>query len=86
MGKQSLANGSDPLLVAIESHWRSGTEAQVKDLLAEVMDFISGSIGNETIWVGQYGLKVFENAPLVDRLPESVLQADDSVIPALTES
>lgn len=86
VGKQSIANGSDPLLVAIEGHWRTGTEAQVKDLLAEVMDFISGSIGNETTWVGQYGLKVFENSPLVERLPESVLQADGGVAPAPAES
>jgi uncharacterized protein (DUF2164 family) len=76
VGKQSLANGSDPLLVAIEQYWRTGTEGLVKDLLAEVMDFISGSVGQENTWVGQYGLKVFENAALAERLPESVLQAD----------
>lgn len=76
VGKQSLENGSDPLLVAIEQYWRTGTEGLVKDLLAEVMDFISGSVGQENTWVGQYGLKVFENAALAERLPESVLQAD----------
>ncbi|EIV3811513.1 TPA: hypothetical protein ACS29V_003953 [Klebsiella oxytoca] len=86
VGKQSIANGSDPLLVAIEGHWRTSTEALVKELLAEVMDFISGSVGQESTWVGQYGLKVFENAPLIERLPESVLQADGGVAPAPTES
>ncbi|AOO60011.1 hypothetical protein AN237_26005 (plasmid) [Raoultella ornithinolytica] len=87
VGKQSIANGSDPLLIAIEQYWRTGTETLVKDLLAEVMDFISGSIASDTTWVGQYGLKVFENRALAERLPESVLQADGgAAAPAPTES
>lgn len=87
VGKQSIANGSDPLLVAIEQYWRTGTEALVKDLLSEVMDFISGSVGQENTWVGQYGLKVFESRPLAERLPESILQADGgAAAPAPTES
>ncbi|HBQ0110899.1 TPA: hypothetical protein RSR92_000030 [Klebsiella pneumoniae] len=78
IGKQSISNGSDPLLIAIEEYWRINTEALVKDLLTEVMEFVAGSIGQENTWVGQYGLKVFENAALTERLPESVLQADGS--------
>ncbi|MDQ4328351.1 hypothetical protein RBU32_18340 [Klebsiella michiganensis] len=76
VGKQSISNGSDPLLIAIEEYWRINTEALVKDLLTEVMEFVAGSVGQENTWVGQYGLKVFENAALAERLPESVLQAD----------
>nr|WP_220384614.1 hypothetical protein [Klebsiella pneumoniae] len=78
VGKQSISNGSDPLLIAIEEYWRINTEALVKDLLTEVMEFVAGSVGQENTWVGQYGLKVFENAALAERLPESVLQADGS--------
>ncbi|HBS2642505.1 TPA: hypothetical protein QH556_003947 [Klebsiella variicola] len=78
IGKQSISNGSDPLLIAIEEYWRINTEALVKDLLTEVMEFVAGSVGQENTWVGQYGLKVFENAALTERLPESVLQADGS--------
>ena len=84
VGKQSVANGSDPLLVAIEQHWRTETEVKAKDLLADVMEFIAGSVGQENTWVGQYGLKVFENEPLVERLPESVLQADGGAKSAST--
>ncbi|EKP1128701.1 TPA: hypothetical protein M2O93_003465 [Klebsiella pneumoniae] len=76
VGKQSISNGSDPLLIAIEEYWRINTEALVKDLLTEVMEFVAGSVGQENTWVGQYGLKVFENAALAERLPESLLQAD----------
>lgn len=86
VGKQSIASGSDPLLVAIEQYWRTDTDTKVKDLLADVMEFIAGSLGQESTWVGQYGLKVFENEPLSACLPESVLQADDGTAPAPTET
>ena len=69
-------NGSDPLLVAIENYWRQNTEAVVSDLLTDVADFIAGGINNNSTYIGFNGLKVFENQPLAERLPESVLQAD----------
>lgn len=48
----------------------------VKGLIAEVTDFIAGNINSVSTWIGQFGMKVFENQPLDERLPESVLQAD----------
>ncbi|HID4503072.1 TPA: hypothetical protein ACXEWC_002427 [Klebsiella pneumoniae] len=76
VGEQFISNGSDPLLVAIETYWRQSTEAVAKELLAEVTDFISENINLSSTWIGQFGMKVFENQPLAERLPESVLQAD----------
>ena len=71
-----VSNGSDPLLVAIENYWRQSTDVVVKGLIAEVTDFIAGNINSVSTWIGQFGMKVFENQPLDERLPESVLQAD----------
>ncbi|VUS88265.1 hypothetical protein SB6416_05569 [Klebsiella pasteurii] len=76
VGEQMTKNGSDPLLVAIENYWRQSTEAVVSDLLTDVADFIAGGINNNSTYIGFNGLKVFENQPLAERLPESVLQAD----------
>ena len=76
VGEQSVSNGSDPLLVAIENYWRQSTDVVVKGLIAEVTDFIAGNINSVSTWIGQFGMKVFENQPLDERLPESVLQAD----------
>ncbi|EPY4590959.1 hypothetical protein ACXDLC_000863 [Klebsiella variicola] len=76
VGEQSVSNGSDPLLVEIENYWRQSTDVVVKGLIAEVTDFIAGNINSVSTWIGQFGMKVFENQPLDERLPESVLQAD----------
>ncbi len=45
VGEQSIGNGSDPLLVAIEN-WRQSTDVVVKGLIAEVTDFIAGNINS----------------------------------------
>ncbi|SXD95398.1 hypothetical protein [Klebsiella quasivariicola] len=82
VGEQSVSNGSDPLLVAIESHWRQSTDTVVKGLIDEVTDFIAGNINSVSTWIGQYGMKVMEGVPLTERLPESVLQADGQVATA----
>ena len=73
VSEQSISNGSDPLLVAIENYWRQSTDVVVKGLIAEVTDFIAGTINSVSTWIGQIGMKV-----LAERLPESVLQADGS--------
>lgn len=86
VGEQMIVNGSDPLLVAVENYWRGSVESATKSLLAETMEFIAGNISSASTWVGQYGIKVFENVPLAERLPESVLQADGGVAPAPTET
>ncbi|MGN2428618.1 hypothetical protein [Klebsiella electrica] len=87
VGEQTIKNGSDPLLVAIENYWRQNTDPVVKGLIGEVTDFIAGNINSISTWIGQFGMKVFENEPLAVRLPESVLQADGgAVAPAPTES
>ncbi len=46
VGEQSISNGSDPLLVAIENYWRQSTDVVVKGLIAEVTDFIAGNINS----------------------------------------
>lgn len=76
VGEQMTKNGSDPLLVAIENYWRQNTEAVVGGLLADVADFIAGSVNQSSTWIGFNGLKVFENEPLEARIPEAVLLAD----------
>ena len=53
-----------------------GEQSVSKGLIAEVTDFIAGNINSVSTWIGQFGMKVFENQPLDERLPESVLQAD----------
>lgn len=76
VGEQMVSNGSDPLLVALESYWRQNTEAVVTGLLVDVGDFIAGHISQSSTFLGFNGLKVFENEPLPARIPEDVLQAD----------
>ncbi|MFO6295622.1 hypothetical protein, partial [Pseudomonas aeruginosa] len=44
----------------------------------DVADFMAGNINSVSTWIVQFGMKVFENQPLAERLPESVLQADGS--------
>ncbi|KMK08169.1 hypothetical protein ABW06_24830 [Pluralibacter gergoviae] len=76
VGEQSIKDGSDPLLVAIESYWRSNTQAVVGQLMSDVLEFIAGNVSQGTTWLGFNGLSVFENEPLANRIPENVLDAD----------
>ena len=76
VGEQSIKDGSDPLLVAIENYWRQNTQAVVGQLMNDVLEFIAGNVSQGTTWLGFNGLKVFENEPLENRIPESVLNAD----------
>lgn len=76
VGEQTISNGSDALLVALESYWRQSTETVVTGLLLDVGDFIAGHISQSSTFLGFNGLKVFENEPLAARIPEDVLQAD----------
>ena len=76
VGEQRIADGSDPLLVAIENYWRENPEKVINDLMTEVMDFISGGISQSATWIGQYGMKIFENESITSRLPMRVLEVD----------
>ncbi|AIR01958.1 hypothetical protein LG71_19570 [Pluralibacter gergoviae] len=76
VGEQSIKDGSDPLLVAIENYWRQNTQAVVGQLMNDVLEFIAGNVSQGTTWLGFNGLKVFENDPLENRIPEAVLDAD----------
>lgn len=78
IGEQFIANGSDPLLAAIESWWRDNSAILIQELMVEVMDFISGNINQNATWIGQYGMKIFENEPVTKRMPDSVLQSGSS--------
>lgn len=79
VGEQSIKDGSDPLLVAIESYWRTNTQAVVGQLMSDVLEFIAGNVSQGTTWLGFNGLSVFENEPLANRIPESVLDSDANV-------
>lgn len=76
VGEQTISNGSDLLLIALENYWRVNTEAVVNGLMADVSDFIAGNVSQSSTYLGFSGLKIFNNVPLVERIPESVLQAD----------
>ncbi|WP_297200378.1 hypothetical protein [uncultured Pluralibacter sp.] len=76
VGEQSIKDGSDPLLVSIESYWRQNTQAVVGQLMSDVLEFIAGNVSQGTTWLGFNGLRVFENEPLENRIPEGVLDAD----------
>ncbi|HGY3919202.1 TPA: hypothetical protein ACNU49_001513 [Klebsiella pneumoniae] len=76
VGEQTISNGADPLLIALENYWRVNTEAVVNGLMADVSDFIAGNVSQSSTYLGFSGLKIFNNVPLVERIPESVLQAD----------
>ena len=76
VGAQTISNGSDPLLIALENYWRVNTEAVVNGLMADVSDFIAGNVSQSSTYLGFSGLKIFNNVPLAERIPESVLQAD----------
>lgn len=52
------------------------TEAVVNGLMADVSDFIAGNVSQSSTYLGFSGLKIFNNVPLAERIPESVLQAD----------
>lgn len=76
VGEQTISNGSDPLLIALENYWRVNTEAVVNGLMADVSDFIAGNVSQSSTYLGFSGLKIFNNVPLAERIPESVLQVD----------
>jgi len=42
--------------------------------MIEVMDFILSNVNQNATWIGQYGMKIFENEPVAKRIPDSVLQ------------
>ncbi|EMT6127473.1 hypothetical protein WMR49_004526 [Klebsiella michiganensis] len=74
IGEQVIANGSDSLLAAIETWWRDNSAALIEELMIEVMDFILSNVNQNATWIGQYGMKIFENEPVAKRIPDSVLQ------------
>ncbi|WII79721.1 hypothetical protein N5863_15105 [Klebsiella pasteurii] len=74
IGEQFIANGSDSLLAAIETWWRDNSAALIEELMIEVMDFILSNVNQNATWIGQYGMKIFENEPVAKRIPDSVLQ------------
>lgn len=76
VGEQNISDGSDSLLVAIENYWRENPESVISELMTEVMDFISGGISQSATWIGQHGMKIFENEAISSRLPIRVLDAD----------
>ena len=76
VGEQTISDGSDPLLIALENYWRVNTEAVVNGLMADVSDFIAGNVSQSSTYLGFSGLKIFNKVPLAERIPESVLQAD----------
>ncbi|MBZ7368277.1 hypothetical protein FMK90_26115, partial [Klebsiella grimontii] len=73
IGEQFIANGSDPLLAAIETWWRDNSSVLIEELMIEVMDFILSNVNQNATWIGQYGMKIFENEPVAKRIPDSVL-------------
>ncbi|MBZ7395233.1 hypothetical protein [Klebsiella grimontii] len=75
IGEQFIANGSDPLLAAIETWWRDNSSVLIEELMIEVMDFILSNVNQNATWIGQYGMKIFENEPVAKRIPDSVLQS-----------
>lgn len=44
--------------------------------MADVSDFMAGNVSQSSTYLGFSGLKIFNNVPLAERIPESVLQAD----------
>ena len=77
VGEQSIKDGSDPLLIAIEGYWRQNTQAVVGQLMNDVLEFIAGNVSQSTTWLGFNGLRVFENEPIENRIPDVVLNADN---------
>lgn len=78
IGEQFIANGSDPLLTAIETWWRENSSTLIEELMIEVMDFILSNVNQNATWIGQYGMKIFENEPVAKRIPDSVLLSGSS--------
>ncbi|MBZ7512712.1 hypothetical protein [Klebsiella grimontii] len=75
IGEQFIANGSDPLLAAIETWWRDNSFVLIEELMIEVMDFVLSNVNQNATWIGQYGMKIFDNEPVAKRIPDSVLQS-----------
>ncbi|MBE8895613.1 MULTISPECIES: hypothetical protein [Klebsiella] len=75
IGEQFIANGSDPLLAAIETWWRDNSSVLIEELMIEVMDFVLSNVNQNATWIGQYGMKIFDNEPVAKRIPDSVLQS-----------
>lgn len=78
IGEQFVASGSDPLLTSIESWCRDNSATLIQELMLEVMEFIFSNINQNATWIGQYGMKIFENEPLTKRIPDSVLHNGSS--------
>lgn len=73
VGEQSIKDGSDPLLVAIESYYRQDTKSVTETLMAEVTDFLEGNLGSDNTYLGIYGITILSGAALVDYLPPAVI-------------
>lgn len=71
IGEQFIANGSDPLLAAIETWWRDNSSVLIEELMIEVMDFVLSNVNQNATWIGQYGMKIFDNEPVAKRIPDS---------------
>lgn len=76
VGQQTIQNGSDPLLVAVESFYREDPKTVVTAAMDEVLDFIEGNLDAGSTWLGVYGMKIVSGAALSDYLPADVLDED----------
>lgn len=75
IGAQTVMDGSDPLLVAIEGHYRASGKDLFETLMGEVTDFIETGIDNTSTWIGAYGMKITSGVTLDNYLPADVLAA-----------
>ncbi|HBS6785008.1 TPA: hypothetical protein MDM46_001275 [Klebsiella pneumoniae] len=72
VGEQSVKNGSDTLLAAIEAYYRTDPKTIFENLMAQVQDMIEGNLGANNTWVGSYGITIVSGGSLEEYLPESV--------------
>ena len=73
LGKQTIEDASDPLLLAIERHYRQNIETEGKKVFKQVEDLFYGGMHPNSVMGGAYGLMVVSNQPLAGYLPDNVV-------------
>ena len=73
LGEQTIKDMSDPLLLAIESHYLQNIEAEGKKVFKQVEDLFYGGMHPNSVMGGAYGLMVVSNQPITDYFPDNVV-------------
>lgn len=71
-GYQNIQDASDPLLLKLETFFRTAGKDLFEELMAQVTEMFMFGLNANSTWMGTYGLRITSGAQLDTVVPDSV--------------